>query len=99
MNLSIEDPRGYILAECREIKLNGLPGVGSYTLALNMEFSVSPPPIETALSSVNIRVDWGDSAQRMIAQAQLEGSPTIPVPSYNRMTLIFPKAVSLSPSM
>lgn len=89
MSLRIDDPEGYTLAECREIRAAGLPGVGSYTLVLNLEFAVTAPQIETFLRSVDVRVDWGDAAQRMIGFALLEGSSTKPIPSYNSMTLTF----------
>ena len=66
MSISIETPSGHRLAEARRISVHGLPGVGGYTLVINLHLSVMAPTTETLLSNRSIRVDWGDNQQRMI---------------------------------
>jgi hypothetical protein len=88
-SLHLKYPSGHTLAECRDIQLAGLPGVGGYTLSLALKFSVNHSEAETFLTHVNLRLEWGDNAQRLIGVALPEGQQPLTVPKYNSMTIYF----------
>lgn len=88
-SLHLKYPSGHTLAECRDIKLAGLPGVGGYTLSISLEFSVNHSEVETLLKYVNLRLEWGDNTQRLIGLTLPEGQQPIIVPNYNSMTIYF----------
>lgn len=73
MSIGIDDPNGYRVAELREVKVHGLPGVGSYTLVFVLHFAATQPRAETTLRNVTVRLDWGDNEQRMIGVALPDG--------------------------
>lgn len=75
MTISLEDPKGRRVAELREVKVHGLPGVGLYTLVLNLHFAPMQPKEDTRVRNASMRLEWGDSAQRMIGVAQADNSP------------------------
>lgn len=76
MSIGLDDPNGYRIAELRELKISGLPGIGCYVLVLNLHFNVAPPKVETIIRNVSIRLDWGDGAQRMIGVASPDSQIT-----------------------
>lgn len=76
MSIGLDDPNGYRIAELREPKVSGLPGIGCYTLVLNLHFNVTPPKVETIVRNVSIRLEWGDGAQRMIGVASPDSQAT-----------------------
>lgn len=76
MSIGLDDPNGYRVAELREVKVSGLPGIGCYTLALNLHFNVTPPKVETIIRNVSVRLEWGDGAQRMIGVASPDSQTT-----------------------
>ncbi len=82
MTISIDRTTGHKLAEVREVRVNGLPGIGSYTLALNLYFSVTAPAETEYLHNLAMRVDWGDSAQRMIGAATPDSAQPIEITKY-----------------
>lgn len=81
MSISLNDPNGYRVAELREIKAHGLPGIGSYTLVLNLHFVVTPRA-EATISKVSLRLEWGDNTQRMIGIA-VPDIPSIRITPYS----------------
>lgn len=76
MSIGLDDPNGYRVAELREVKVHGLPGIGSYTLVLMLHFMATQPRAETTLRNVSVRLEWGDNEQRMIGVALPDGVPT-----------------------
>ncbi|MCU7926724.1 MAG: hypothetical protein KZQ97_09810 [Candidatus Thiodiazotropha sp. (ex Dulcina madagascariensis)] len=89
MSLTIKDAQGYIFAECKELVIHGLPGLGSYTCCLNLDFNVNTRTTEIFLRHVNLRVDWDDNAQRMIGIALPEGSQPIRISISNQQHMYF----------
>lgn len=75
MSIGFEDPNGFRVAELREVKVHGLPGIGTYTLVLNMHFMATPPKAETNVRNISVRLEWGDNTQRMIGVAVPDSSP------------------------
>jgi len=73
MSIGLDDPNGYRVAELREVKVHGLPGIGTYTLAFVLHFSATQPRAETTIRNVTVRLDWGDNEQRMIGVALPDG--------------------------
>lgn len=88
MSINIETTSGYRLAEARRITAHGLPGVGGYTLIINMQFSVTAPQSEALLHNLNIRVDWGDNQQRMIGRGIPDQAQPIRLNQYDSEKLI-----------
>ncbi|MCU7871763.1 MAG: hypothetical protein KZQ91_03360 [Candidatus Thiodiazotropha sp. (ex Lucinoma borealis)] len=89
MYLTIKDTQGYALAECKGMVINGLPGLGSYTCCLHLEFNVNHLKTETFLRHVYLRIDWDDDAQRMIGFALPEGSQPIRISTSNQHHMNF----------
>ena len=83
MSISIEQSSGHRLAEARRISVHGLPGVGSYTLVINLHLSVTAPATDTYLSNLSIRVDWGDNQQRMIGTGVPDQAQPIRLSQYS----------------
>lgn len=75
MSISLEDPSGFRVAELREVKVHGLPGIGSYTLVLNLHLAATQRRAEATIRNVSIRLEWGDNEQRMIGVAMPDGPP------------------------
>jgi hypothetical protein len=96
MYLTIKDTQGYTLAECKEMVVNGLPGLGSYTCCLHLEFNVNHLKTDTFLQNVNLRIDWDDDAQRMIGFAIPEGSQKIRISTSNQHHMYFRFVLSRS---
>ncbi|MEW8394242.1 MAG: hypothetical protein AB2651_20895 [Candidatus Thiodiazotropha sp.] len=96
MHLIIQDTQGYTLAECKELVINGLPGLGSYTCCLHLEFNVNHLRTETFLRHVNLRQDWNDDAQRMIGFALPEESQPIRISNSNQHHMNFRFVLSQS---
>ena len=94
MSLNIKDPEGYAIAECREIKVSGLPGVGGYMLCIALRFDVNHRGTDTFLQHVSLRVEGGDHSQRLIGVAIPEGAQPLGIPKYGSMTLYFRLFVS-----
>lgn len=69
MRISLESPSGFSVAELREVKVHGLPGIGGYTLVLILHFTGNRPRAETYLRNISIRVEWGDNTQSMLGTA------------------------------
>ena len=63
--------------------MHGLPGVGGYTLVINLHLSVMAPTTETWLSNLSIRVDWGDNQQRMIGTGIPDQAQPVRLSQYN----------------
>ncbi|MBK6743984.1 MAG: hypothetical protein IPG66_13805 [Hydrogenophilales bacterium] len=76
MSIGLEDPNGYRVAELREVKVHGLPGIGSYTLVLMLHFMATQPRAASTLRNVSVRLEWGGNEQRMIGVAQPDGQVT-----------------------
>jgi len=90
VGISIEQPSGHRLAEARRIGVHGLPGVGGYTLVINLHLSVTTPATDSHLSNLSIRVDWGDNQQRMIGTGTPEQAQPIRLSQYsNELTIGF----------
>jgi hypothetical protein len=90
MSISIEQPSGHRLAEVRRIRVHGLPGVGGYTLVINLQLSVTAPATDSYLSNLSIRVDWGDNQQRMIGTGVPDQAQPIRLTQYsNEATISF----------
>ncbi len=83
MGISIEQPSGHRLAEARRISVHGLPGVGGYTLVINLHLSVTASTTDTYLSNLSIRVDWGDNQQRMIGTGVPDQAQPIRLSQYS----------------
>jgi len=66
MSISIELPNNRRLAEVKRISVGGSPGVGCYTLVINLHLSVMAHETDSDLSNLSIRVRWGDNQNRMI---------------------------------
>ena len=88
MSISIEQPSGHRLAEVRGISVHGLPGVGGYTLVVNLHLSVTAPPTDTYLGNLSIRVDWGDNHQRMIGTGVPDQAQPICLSQYSNEATI-----------
>ena len=82
MSISLDDPSGFRIAELREVRVHGLPGIGTYTLVLNMHFTATQPKAETCIRNISIRLEWGNNEQRMIGVA-LPDSPPIRISQYS----------------
>lgn len=82
MSIGLDDPDGHRVADLREVKVHGLPGVGCYTLVLNLHFKVASPRADTTIRNVSIRLEWGGSEQRMIGVA-MPDSPPIRITQYS----------------
>lgn len=82
-SIDINDYQDNRLAELHEVKVSGLPGMGTYTLLLNMFFTVFPPKVDTYLQQLSIRVDWGDNSQRMLGFAIPEAAQPIHISPHN----------------
>ncbi|MBI1424283.1 MAG: hypothetical protein GC149_12505 [Gammaproteobacteria bacterium] len=90
MSFSISDSNGYHLAEVSNISVSGLPGMGSYTLCLNLDFSIHPPKSDIYIQDLTIRLDGGDNHQRMIGISLPETGQKIKIASgINRLHLSF----------
>jgi hypothetical protein len=90
MSISIESPSGHRLAEIKRMSVHGLPGVGGYTLAINLHFIVAAPVSETFLDNLSIRIDWGDNKQRMLGNSIPEQAQPISIKQYdNEKTVTF----------
>lgn len=76
MSIGLDEPNGYRVAELRDVEVHGLPGVGAYTLVLILNFTATHPRAETTIRNVSVRLEWGDSKQRMIGVAQPDGQVT-----------------------
>lgn len=74
MSIGLDDPKGNRIAELREIKINGLPGIGVYTLILNMHFLATQPKVVAQIRNISARVEWGDNSQRIIGMALSDNS-------------------------
>ena len=88
MSISIEQPSGHRLAEARRISVHGLPGVGGYTLVINLHLSVTASTTDTYLSNLSIRVDWGDNQQRMIGTGVPDQAQPIRLSQYSNEATI-----------
>lgn len=86
--ISLKNPSGYSLAECKEIKINGLPGIGVYTLVLYMPFNVSRQDLDVYLRNVTVRVEWGDTRQRLIAIAAPDQQMPLHIPPHRDELLV-----------
>lgn len=75
MSISLDDSQGFRVAELREVRVNGLPGIGAYTLILNMHFTATQLKAEVSVKNISVRIEWGDNAQRMIGVAVPDSSP------------------------
>lgn len=82
MSIDLKDLNEYRVAELREVKVHGLPGIGSYTLVLALHFVVTPPRAESTIRNVSVRLEWGDGAQRLIGVA-VPDSPPIQISKYS----------------
>lgn len=82
MSIGLDDLHGFRVAELREVKVNGLPGIGVYTLILNMHFTAMQLKTEVAVKNISVRLEWGDNAQRMIGVA-VPDSSTIRISPYS----------------
>ena len=83
MSISIELSNGCHLAEVKRISVHGLPGVGCYTLVINLYLSVIAPATDSDLSNLSIRVEWGDNQQRMIGTGVPDQAQPIPLTRRN----------------
>lgn len=83
MPISIVLPNNQRLAEARRITAHGLPGVGGYSLVINVHLSVTAPQAEAFLHNLNIRVDWGDTQQRMIGTGIPDQSQPVRITQYD----------------
>lgn len=97
MSISIEHPNGRRLAEARRIGVHGLPGVGGYTLVVNLHLSVFPPGSDTYLRDLAVRVDWGDNQQRMIGTGAPDQAQPVRISKYDNEKLLCFRML-LSPS-
>lgn len=75
MSISLDDPSGFRVAELREVKVHALPGIGCYTLVLNLHLAATQPRAETNIRNVSIRLEWGGNEQRMIGVAGPDSLP------------------------
>ena len=83
MSIGIELPDGFRLAEVKRISVYGLPGVGCYTLVINLYLSVIAPATDSDLSNLSIRVEWGDNQKRMIGTGVPEQAQPIPLSQHD----------------
>ncbi len=88
MSISIELSNGCRLAEVKRISVHGLPGVGCYTLVINLHLSVMAPATDSDLSNLSIRVEWGDNQQRMIGTVVPDQAQPIPLSQHCTTTTI-----------
>ncbi len=94
MSISINYPSGHILGEVKNIRVTGLPGVGSYTLVIHLHFLIHSPKSETFFNNLSIRIDWGDNRQRMLGSAVSDESQPITIPQSPDKTICFRMLVS-----
>ncbi len=83
MSISLDAPNDHRVAELRDIQISGLPGIGCYTLVLNLHFTATHPKAEVLIRNISIRLDWGDNYQRMIASATPDNSPPVRITQYS----------------
>ena len=97
MSISIQCPNRFILAELKRIEVYGLPGLGTCTAVLRLNFSVRPPEVEAFLEDLWVRVEWGDNHQRMLGTAMPDESQPIRIsPHHNELALHFRIPLSFS---
>jgi len=77
MAIQINDPSGCTLTDVRQIKVSGLPGAGSHTLAIILELTNNQTKSETFLRNVAVRLELGGNEQRMIGFAIPEQGQSI----------------------
>ncbi len=94
MSISINYPSGHTLGEVKNIRVTGLPGVGSYTLVIHLQLSIYPPKSETFFNNLSIRIDWGDNRQRMLGSAIPDESQPITIPQSPDKTICFRMLIS-----
>lgn len=96
MSIDIECPNRLRLAEAKRIEVHGLPGLGSYTLVIGLQFAIFAPKIDTYFQHLSLRLDWGDNRQRMIGTALPDQSQPIRITQHsNELSLYF--RIPLSP--
>lgn len=78
-----------ILADVYQIQVNGLPGLGSHTLLINLHCMVRSLEAEIFLRHLTLRVEWGGEEQRMIGFAVPELAQPVRMSSSGQQTLGF----------
>lgn len=95
MSISLQNPQGCRVAELREVKVHGSPGVGCYTLVLNLHFTPTQPKANANIRNLFIRLEWSDDSQRMIGTALPDSSLPIPISSFStNVTISFRLPIS-----
>ncbi|EAR21577.1 hypothetical protein [Nitrococcus mobilis] len=94
MTISIVTSNCQILADVYQIQVNGLPGLGGYTLIINLHCTVRSLETQTFLRHLVIRVDWGGEEQRRIGFAIPEQAQPIQISSSGQQTLEFRLALT-----
>lgn len=88
MSIGIEQPSGYRLAELKRISLHGLPGIGGYTLVVNLHLTVTAHDTDICLSNLSLRVDWGDNKQRMLGAGIPDQAQPLRITQYDNEKII-----------
>lgn len=87
--MNITDSTGYIIAELKQTKVIGLPGIGCYTLVINLDFSVNSHSVTHYLKSTHLRVEWSDNSQSIIGNCPCEQRQPMQIPCASSFTLGF----------
>lgn len=96
MTISLNNHEGYQIAELNQVRFNGLPGIGCYTLVASLDFSVSARPKPLQLRGLQLRLEWGDNTQSLLAIAYPEQAQPVQIPNHNSLTIGFRMTLSMA---
>ncbi len=96
MTISLNNYNGYQIAELNQVHFNGLPGIGCYTLAASLDFSINPQLKPVQLRGLQLRLEWGDNSQRLLAIAHPEQAQPVQIPNHNKLIIGFRMALSMA---
>ena len=88
MSISIDNSRGHRIAEVKRISVHGLPGVGGYTLAINLHLMVTASVTEVFLNNLSIRIELADGSQRLLGIAIPDQAQPISISQYDNEKIV-----------
>lgn len=81
MNIRINAPDNSYVAELNNVRIDGQPGIGCYTIVLVLNF-IKTAKSDTKVRNATIRLVWGGNQQLMIGTATPDGGQTVQFPHH-----------------